>query len=120
MKATVASVARSDTVPVRNPAVVYLESLHSSGYRGMLRALNCAVSIFTDGNVTDARQFDWSQMSTRHLETLCAVLADRDAARNRLVFAPRAVPALLRRRRGYHGTRNGGPGVLGPLPLNPQ
>jgi len=70
MKATAASVAHSDTASVQKPAVVYLESLHSSsGGRGLLRALNCAVSMFTDGNVTDAREFDWSQMSPRYLES---------------------------------------------------
>jgi len=78
MKGTAESVAHSDTAPVQNPADVYLGSLHPSGRRGMRRELDCAVSILTDGGVTDATAYDWSQIDPkRHFDKLRSALAER-------------------------------------------
>ena len=46
----------------------------------MHRALNGAVAIFTDDAITDARAFDWSQVSRRHVEKMRSVMGERAAA----------------------------------------
>ena len=80
MKAADESVAPSDTAPVQNPAAVYLDRLHPSGRRSMRRELDCAVAIFTDEAVTDATEFDWSQISLTQVQGLRSVMVERDAA----------------------------------------
>jgi len=80
MKGTAESGAHSDTAPVQNPAAVYLGSLHRSGRRSMRRELDGAVAIFTDGGVTDATAYDWSQIDQQHVEKLRSFMGDRGAA----------------------------------------
>ena len=63
-----------------NPAAEYLESLHPSVRRSMRRALDRAIAIFTDGAVTKATAFDWSQIDRLQIEKLRSVMVDRDAA----------------------------------------
>ena len=80
MKAVDTSVAPSDTAPVPNPAAVYLDRLHPSGRRSMRRALDCAVAIFTDEKVTDATEFDWSEINQKQVQELRSAMVSRGAA----------------------------------------
>ena len=70
----------SDAPRDPNPAAEYLESLHPSVRRSMRRALDRAIAIFTDGAVTKATAFDWSQIDRLQIEKLRSVMVDRDAA----------------------------------------
>ena len=80
MNAAEESVAPNDSAPVPNPAAAYLDRLHPSGRRSMRRALDGAVAIFADGNVTDATAFDWSQISQEQVEKLRSVMVGRGAS----------------------------------------
>ncbi len=80
MSAADESVAHSDIAPVQNPAAICLERLHPSGRRSLRRVLDRAVAIFTDGAVTDATAFDWSQIDLQQVEELRSALVDRSAA----------------------------------------
>ena len=46
----------------------------------MRHALARAVAIFTDGAVTDATAFDWSQIDLQQVQKLRSVMVDRGAA----------------------------------------
>ena len=61
----------SDAPRDQSPVAEYLESLHPSGRRSMRRVLDRAVAIFTDGAVTEATAFDWSQIDLQQVES-CA------------------------------------------------
>ena len=77
MKGADKSVVRSGQ---KNPAAVYLDRLHPSGSRSMRRALDRAVAFFTDGAVTDATAFDWSQIHLQQVHRLRSAMVARNAA----------------------------------------
>ena len=76
-KAAAEEVAASDQ---KNPADIYLDRLSPSGSGSMHRELDRAVEIFTDGAVTDATAFDWSQIDLQQVKKLRSVMVARGAA----------------------------------------
>ena len=77
----------------QNPAAAYLDTQRPPGLRNMRSALNRAVKTFTEGRVTDALEFDWSQVDASLVEKLCSVMDEK-------AIAPATVNQMLSAVRG--------------------
>ena len=83
--------------PDRNPAAVYLAGKPSAvGRRGLLRSLERAAEILTNGLTSDALAVNWAEVRYQHVMALKAVLLDQDAKPATINHVLAAVRGVIR------------------------